>query len=318
MAEKNKLKVSEPKEFMDLSADLGKFKIKNPIMTASGTYGYCDEFSAFLDVSKLGAIVTKGITLEPRMGNEGKRLYETESGMINRIGLENIGIDAFLKTKLPELRQKGIEFVVNIAGSSLEDYVEIAKRCESASIRAIEVNVSCPNVKSGCIEFGTDEKALYELVSRVRKAYNGFLIIKLTPNVTKIEALAEAVEKAEADCISAINTVRGLGVDLNFSGGKVSKDLTQGGLSGKCIKPVALYNVKRIREAVKLPIIGLGGISCLQDILEFISVGASAVQIGTENFTNPDIGIKLAKELADFIAKNGYKNFEHLKEELQK
>ncbi len=301
-----------------LAVDFGKFKLQNPIMTASGTFGYVDEFDAFLDVQNLGAIVTKGITLEERPGNEGKRIFECEAGMINRIGLENVGIQRFVKEKLPKLREKGINFVLNIAGSSIEDYVELGKISKANNIKAVEVNVSCPNVKSGCLEFGTDEKCLYELISRIREAYDGFLIVKLTPNVTEIEKLALAVQNAGADCISAINTLKGLGVELNFNGTKISKSFVQGGLSGKCVKPVALSMVKRIKEAVNLPIIGLGGISCLQDVLEFVAVGADAVQIGTENFTTPDISERLILELAEFIEKQGFKDFNNLKEELRK
>ena len=303
---------------IDLSVDFGKFKLQNPVMTASGTFGYCDEFDAFLNVKNLGAIVTKGVTLEERPGNEGRRIFECEAGMINRIGLENVGIEKFISKKLPELNKKGINFVLNIAGSSVEDYVKLGEISQANNIRAIEINVSCPNVKSGCLEFGTDEKCLYELISRIREVYNGFLIVKLTPNVTEIEKLAIAVEKAGADCISAINTLKGLGVELNFNGTKVSKSFVQGGLSGKCVKPVALSMVKRIKEAVSLPIIGLGGISCLKDLLEFVAVGADAVQIGTENFTNPDIEERLTVELAEFIEKQGFKSFNNLKEELRK
>ncbi|MCX4275363.1 MAG: dihydroorotate dehydrogenase [Candidatus Gastranaerophilales bacterium] len=303
---------------IDLSVDFGKFKLQNPVMTASGTFGYCDEFDAFLNVKNLGAIVTKGVTLEERPGNEGRRIFECEAGMINRIGLENVGIEKFISKKLPELNKKGINFVLNIAGSSVEDYVKLGEISQANNIRAIEINVSCPNVKSGCLEFGTDEKCLYELISRIREVYNGFLIVKLTPNVTEIEKLAIAVEKAGADCISAINTLKGLGVELNFNGTKVSKSFVQGGLSGKCVKPVALSMVKRIKEAVSLPIIGLGGISCLKDLLEFVAVGADAVQIGTENFTNPDIAERLTVELAEFIEKQGFKSFNNLKEELRK
>ncbi len=301
-----------------LCVDFGKFKLQNPIMTASGTFGYVDEFDAFLNVKNLGAIVTKGVTLEERPGNEGKRIFECTAGMINRIGLENVGIQKFIKEKLPKLREKGINFVLNIAGSSVEDYVKLGEISKANNIKAIEVNVSCPNVKSGCLEFGTDEKYLYELISRIREAYDGFLIVKLTPNVTEIEKLAFAVQNAGADCISAINTLKGLGVELNFNGTKVSKSFVQGGLSGKCVKPVALSMVKRIKEAVNLPIIGLGGISCLQDVLEFVAVGADAVQIGTENFTTPDISERLILELAEFIEKQGFKDFNNLKEELRK
>ncbi len=303
---------------IDLSVDFGKLKLKNPIMTASGTYGYCDEFNAFLDVKNLGAIITKGITPEIRPGNEGKRIFETYGGMINRIGLENIGIEAFISRKLPLLKEKEINFVLNIAGKSVEDYTYLAKKAENHNIAAIEVNVSCPNVKSGCLEFGTDKNCLYDLISAIRKEYSGFLIVKLTPNVTNIEELALAVQNAGADCISAINTLKGLGVELNFNGTKITKSLVQGGLSGKCIKPVALSMVKRIKEASNLPIIGLGGISNLQDMLEFVSVGADAVQIGTENFTNPDIAEKMVDDLTEFIEKQGFRDFNHLKEELRK
>lgn len=303
---------------IDLSVDFGKFKLKNPIMTASGTYGYCDEFDAFLDVKNVGAIVTKGITPEIRPGNEGRRIFETYGGMINRIGLENIGIEAFINRKLPLLKEKGINFVLNIAGKSTEDYVYLAETAEKHSITVIEVNVSCPNVKSGCLEFGTDKNCLYDLISAIREKYSGFLIVKLTPNVANIEELALAVQNAGADCISAINTLKGLGVELNFNSTKITKSLVQGGLSGKCVKPVALSMVKRIKEASNLPIIGLGGISNLQDMLEFVSVGADAVQIGTENFTNPDIAEKMANELAEFIETQGFRDFNHLKEELRK
>lgn len=303
---------------IDLSVDFGKFKLQNPVMTASGTFGYCDEFDAFLNVKSLGAIVTKGVTLEERPGNEGRRIFETTGGMINRIGLENIGIEAFINKKLPELKEKEINFVLNIAGSSFEDYVGLGRICEVNNITAIEMNVSCPNVKSGCLEFGTNESSLYELVSRVREAYHGFLIVKLTPNVTEIEKLAIAVQNAGADCISAINTLKGLGVELNFNGTKISKSFVQGGLSGRCVKPVALSMVRRIKEAVNIPVIGLGGISCLQDLLEFVAVGADAVQIGTENFTTPDIAERLTIELAEFIEKQGFKDFNNLKEELRK
>lgn len=303
---------------IDLSVDFGKFKLQNPVMTASGTFGYCDEFDVFLNVKNLGAIVTKGVTLEERPGNEGRRIFECEAGMINRIGLENVGIEKFISKKLPKLKEKGINFVLNIAGSSIEDYVKLGEISQVNNIRAIETNVSCPNVKSGCLEFGTDEKCLYELISRIREVYNGFLIVKLTPNVAEIEKLAIAAQKAGADCISAINTLKGLGVELNFNGTKVSKSFVQGGLSGKCVKPVALSMLKRIKEAVSLPIIGLGGISCLKDLLEFVAVGADAVQIGTENFTNPDIAERLTVELAEFIEKQGFKSFNNLKEELRK
>ena len=295
----------------------GEFALKNPIISASGTYGYSIEYNIFNDVSKLGAIVTKAITLEPRKGNEGARLYETASGMINRIGLENVGVEEFISKKIPILKKTGVNHIVNVAGSTIEDYCAVSKYLNEAGVDAIELNVSCPNVKSGCLEFGTDASALYDLVSAVRNEFEGFLIVKLTPNVSDVESLAIAAKNAGADCLSAINTLKGLGVDLNFAGGKFRKTLAQGGLSGRAIKPVALSFVKRVREAVDLPIIGLGGIANLQDIFEFMAVGADAIQIGTENFTHPDICERLVNELTDFMTTNGFKDLKELKEALR-
>lgn len=305
-------------KYFDLTGqNFEKISFKNPILTASGTFGYATEYSDFFDVSRLGAVVTKAITKKPRSGNEGVRIFETTAGMINRIGLENVGVEKFCSEKLVELRKNNINFVVNIAGSSLEEYVFVAEKLEAAGVCAIEVNVSCPNVKSGCLEFGTDNNALYELVSLVRQAFSGFLIIKLTPCVTKIEELAQAAQNAGADAISAINTLKGVGLKLEFSGKNVQKTLVEGGLSGKCIKPHALSCVKRIKSAVNIPIIGIGGISSLADVLEFVTVGADLVQIGTENFTNPDISIKIISELEEFMKTHNFNNFGELKEALR-
>lgn len=297
------------------------FGLQNPVLAASGTYGYTIEYSVFNNVQKLGAVVTKAITLKPRAGNKGTRLFETASGMINSIGLENIGVEEFVKRKIPVFQKSGVNYIVNVAGSTIEEYSTVAKMLEVADVSAIEVNASCPNVKNGCLEFGTDPVLLGELISAVRAAFSGFLIIKLTPNVADIESLTIAAKNAGADCISAINTVKGLGVDLQFintgEGGKFHKTLTQGGLSGKCIKPVALSFVKRIRTCTDLPIIGIGGISKLQDIFEFMAVGADAVQIGTENFTTPDVCESLVNELTEFMATNGFGTLEELKGELR-
>lgn len=302
---------------VDLSLRIKDFTLKNPIVTASGTYGYNSEFEVFCDVSKLGAVVTKGITLEPRLGNDGQRIFETTGGMINRIGLENVGIQAFLADKLPELRAKNIKFILNVAGSTFEDYVNIAKVAQEAGIEAIELNVSCPNVKSGCMEFGTNKDSLYELVSQVRRVYQGCLIVKLSPNVTSAEDVALAAQNAGADTLSAINTVRGMGVKLNFANGKFSKTTVTGGLSGKAIKPVALSFVDRISKVVDIPIIAMGGIYSLQDILEFFSVGARAVQLGTSNFTHPDIAEKLVTELEDFMKTNNFETLDELQKKLK-
>ena len=296
---------------------IANFEMKNPIIAASGTFGYADEYEDFCDVSKIGAIATKGITLEPRLGNEGDRIFETDCGMINRIGLENIGIERFVEEKIPLLKKKNIAYILNTAGSSFEDYAKMAQIADKNGIEAIELNVSCPNVKSGCLEFGVDANSLYELVLGVRKNYGGCLIVKLTPNVTSIENLALAVQKAGADAISAINTLKGLGIKIDFINGKFYKKEVQGGLSGKCIKPVALSMVKRIRTVTKLPIIGMGGISCLSDLFEFMYAGADAFEVGTQNFTQCDVCNTLADELENFIKTNGFKDFADLKEQIK-
>ena len=289
-----------------------KLTLKSPIIGASGTYGYNVEFEDFIDLDCLGAISTKGITLEARMGNDGNRIFETHCGMINRIGLENVGIKRFIEEKLPILKEKNIDFLLNIAGSTIEEYTKLAQIAQKHNIKAIEVNVSCPNVQSGCIEFGLNPELLYKLISQIRQNYDGFLIVKLSPNTDDITCLAKAVYNAEADCISAINTLRGLGVELKQVGNKFIKSFVQGGLSGECVKHVALYMVNQIRNVVDIPIIAIGGISNLNDLLEFIAVGADAFQIGTANFKNPSVCTSLAKELSEFIAKNNFKNFDEL------
>lgn len=302
---------------VDLSLKIKDFTIKNPIISASGTYGYNTEFDVFCDVKKLGAVVTKGITLEPRLGNEGQRIFETNGGMINRIGLENIGIEAFLKEKMPALEENKIDFIMNIAGSSIEDYIELAKIAQDNNIRAIELNVSCPNVKSGCIEFGVNKDSLYELVAKVRNKYKNCLIVKLSPNVTIAEEIALSAQNAGADAISAINTVRGMGLKINFANGKFQKTTVTGGLSGRCIKPIALSFVDRISKVVHIPIIAMGGIYSLEDVLEFFSVGAKAVQIGTANFTHPDIAEKLVEDLENFMTENNFSTIDELQSKLK-
>ncbi len=299
------------------SVNFKGFNIKNPIMTASGTYGYNDEYDDFIDVSSLGAIVTKAISLKPREGNKHNRITETKAGMINSIGLENVGIEKFLTDKLPVLKKKNIEFVINIAGSTIEEYIELAKKCETNKIKAIELNVSCPNVKAGCLEFGTDENSLYELVSQVRKEFTGFLIVKLTPNVTSIEKLGLAAQNAGADAVSAINTLKGVSIKFNYFNGRFNKTIVQGGYSGAGIKPVAISAVYRLSKVIDIPIIGIGGIETLEDVLEFFAAGADAVQVGTANFTHPEIAGKLVRELEEYIIKNGFKDLEELKKKLR-
>ena len=300
-----------------LSVDLNGLELKNPILTASGTYGYASEYSDFIDVSNLGAVVTKAISLYPRAGNKHLRITETKAGMINSIGLENVGIEKFIETKLPELQQNNIDFVMNVAGSTLDEYVKVAKICDENKIKAIELNVSCPNVKAGCLEFGTDENSLYELVSAVRAVYSGFLIVKLTPNVTSIEKLGIAAQKAGANAISAINTLKGTSIKIDFIKGKFYKTIVQGGYSGIGIKPVAVGAVSRLVKAVDIPVIGMGGIETLDDVFEFFAAGAEAVQIGTANFTHPETAEKLVKELDEFITNNGFNDLNELKRELR-
>lgn len=301
---------------LDLTLKIKDFELKNPIITASGTYGYNNEFDVFCDVKKLGAVVTKGITREPRLGNDGPRIFETNNGLINRIGLENVGIDAFLKEKLPVLKQCDINFILNIAGNTPEDYIELAQIAQKNGIKAIELNVSCPNVKCGCIEYGVNKQALYELVQMVRKNYEHCLIVKLSPNVTSAEDVAVAAQGAGADAVSAINTVRGMGVNLDFANGKFKKTTVSGGLSGKAVKPIALSFVDRISKVIDIPIIAMGGIYTLQDILEFFSVGAKAVQIGTANFTHPDIAEKLVNDLENFMMENNFSSIMELQQRL--
>ena len=300
-----------------LKVNLNGLELQNPIMTASGTYGYANEYDDYNNVANLGAIVTKAISLNAREGNKHLRITETKAGMINSIGLENVGIDKFIEIKLPILKENNISFVMNVAGSTIEEYVEVAKKCEANAIKAIELNVSCPNVKSGCLEFGTDENSLYNLVSEVRKVYNGFLIVKLTPNVTAIEKLGIAAQKAGANAISAINTLKGTSIKFNLVNGKFRKEIVSGGYSGIGIKPVAIGAICRLSKVVDIPIIGMGGIEELEDVLEFFAAGAEAVQIGTANFTHPEVAEQLVDELKEYIIKNGFKNLDELKKELR-
>jgi dihydroorotate dehydrogenase (NAD+) catalytic subunit len=288
----------------DTSINIGKLKLKNPVLTASGTFGYANEYDDFMNTASIGAIITKGITLNSKTGNPQPRIKEVKNGLINSIGLENMGIYDFIEKKLPVLQENNIDFIVNIAGSSIEEYVELAKICQANNITGIELNLSCPNVKCGCLEFGKDEAMLYKLVSKVRKNFDGALIVKLSSNVSFPEKMAKTAENAGADAISAINTVKAMDIKLN-------KDLkgfkfVKGGLSGSCIKPIALNFIYEIRQYVSIPIIGMGGITCFQDMLEFFAVGADAVQIGTANFTHPDISEKLVLELDNLMKQQNY------------
>ncbi|MGD9580817.1 MAG: dihydroorotate dehydrogenase [Vampirovibrionia bacterium] len=295
---------------IDLSIKIGKLKLQNPIIAASGTFGYADEYEDYINLKNIGAIITKGISLKPRKGNPQPRLQEVQSGLINCIGLENIGIDSFIKNKIPILINKNIKYIVNIAGFTIDEYFELASICESNNIQAIEVNVSCPNVKTGCLEFGTDQEILYTIISKIREVYNHTLIVKLTPNVTNPIPLALKIQQAGADAISAINTVKGMAIKTQFKDNKLTFSKIKGGLSGPAIKPIALNYINTIKEYINIPIIGMGGIYNINDTLEFFAAGSQAIQIGTANFTYPDITEKITNDLKKILIQNNQKSFE--------
>lgn len=270
----------------DLSVTIGKLTLKNPVMTASGTFGYGEEYSEFLDLSSLGAVVVKGLSLLPRPGNPPPRIVETPAGILNAIGLENIGIENFVSEKLPFLKQFETPVIVNFFGDTVDEYVEAAKRLSSVDgIHGLEMNISCPNKEAGWSIFGTDPGVTKKVVSAVRKVTDLTLIVKLSPNVTDIVSMAKTAEDAGADAISLINTLRGMAVDVRTRRPKMAN--VTGGLSGPAIKPVALRMVWECYGNVRIPIVGMGGIVSAEDALEFILCGASAVAVGTGNFINP-------------------------------
>lgn len=296
----------------DLSVDIGKLSLKNPFIAASGTYGYADEYEDFVDLQNVGAIVTKGITLNPRAGNPQPRIGEVKNGLINSIGLENIGINTFVEEKLPVLLDKNINFIVNVAGFSLAEYIEIAKICQINGIKAIELNVSCPNVEKGCLEFAKDKDLLGKVISGVREAFENTLIVKLSPNVSSPAELAILSQNCGADAISSINTVKAMSIKTEITNGKLSYTGIKGGLSGKAIKPVALAYIQEISQVVNIPIIGMGGISDIADALEFIAVGSTAVQVGTANFTHPGIMGTLVQKLENTLIENNISDYRSL------
>ncbi len=271
---------------INMSVKIGKLKLKNPIMTASGTFGYGEEYADYVDLNKLGAIVVKGLSLKPRLGNPPPRIMETTGGMLNAVGLQNIGVDTFIEEKLPFLRQYNTKVIVNIYGETYDEYKKVAQKLSSAKgVHALEVNISCPNVQKGGLSFGADPKTAAVVTSKVKDATDLPVIVKLTPNVTDITTVAVAVEKAGADAISLINTITGMSVNILTKKPRL-KNIT-GGLSGPAIKPVALRMVWQVLQKVSIPVIGIGGIMNAEDALEFLILGAKAVQIGTSNFINP-------------------------------
>jgi len=292
---------------VNLKVTLGPLSLPNPVMVASGTFGYGLEYSSLINISKLGGIVVKGLSIEPRPGNPPPRLVETHGGLINAIGLENVGVDNFVNQKLPLLLKHKVPIIVNIFGNSVEEYSELAKILDGVTgISALEINISCPNVKSGGIVFGTDPKQIQKVVSSVRENTGLPLITKLTPNVTDIGEMAKAAVEAGTDIISAINTVSAMAVDINSRKPKLGNIV--GGLSGPAIKPIALKKVWDILNSVEVPVIGIGGISNHEDALEFLLVGARAVQIGTANFIHPKTSVEIIEGIRSFLESNGLKD----------
>ena len=287
-----------------LSVNLAGLHLRNPVMTASGTFGYGREFDQLMDLNRLGAIVVKGLSMEPSAGNPPPRIVETPCGMLNAIGLENVGIDAFLDAKLPFLKGLDVPIIANIYGRQISDYAELAARLNLyPEVAAIEINISCPNVKAGGLAFGVDPDAAYQVVENVRASTDKILIAKLSPNVTDISLIARSVEAAGADAISLINTLTGMVIDVNRRRPKLAN--ITGGLSGPAIRPIAVRMVWQVAQVTSLPIIGIGGITNAGDALEFIIAGATAVEVGTANFINPAITIAIIDGLERYLTENG-------------
>ena len=300
------------KQFGRLHTNLLGIEMKTPVLTASGTFGFGEEFADFVDLSLLGGIMVKGTTLKPRRGNEGVRITETAggAGMLNCIGLENPGVELFLQETLPRISQYGMNIIVNISGSTVEEYGVLAEMLDVPGVAAIELNVSCPNVREGGIVFGTDPEAASAVVKEAKAHTRKPVIIKLSPNVTDIVQMAKAVEAAGADAISLINTLMGMEIDIERRQ-PVLGNVT-GGLSGPCVKPVALRMVYQVSRAVKVPIIGMGGISCWQDAVQFFLAGADAIAVGTANFANPAVTMEICEGLEKYLESHDLKNITEL------
>lgn len=278
--------------------------LQNPIMTASGTFGYGTEYAKFFDINRLGAVVCKATTLLPRPGNREPRIAETTAGMLNSIGLQNEGVKVLIAEKAPEWTKISVPVIVNIAGESVDDYAELARMLDGVpGVAGLEVNISCPNVAEGGVAFGADASASAAVTSAVKKATSLPVMVKLTPNVTDIVKVAKAVEEAGADCISLINTLKAISIDIHRR--KPLLGNITGGLSGPAIKPVAVYMVYEVSKAVKVPVVGLGGIMTGEDAIEFIMAGATAVQVGTANFTNPRAALDILEGMEKFLDKEG-------------
>jgi dihydroorotate dehydrogenase (NAD+) catalytic subunit len=294
-----------------LGFSIGDLKFKNPVLTASGTFGYGSEFDDFFDVSKLGGIILKGTTLEPREGNRYPRMAETPMGMLNAVGLQNKGIDYFEESIYPKVKNYNTNVIVNINGSYVEEYVSLASRIDKLDkVPAVELNISCPNVKMGGMAFGTNPASAREVIKKVRKAYSRKLIVKLSPNVTNISEFAIIAEEEGADAVSLVNTLLGMAVDIKSM--KPSLSTITGGLSGPAIKPVALRMVWQVASSVKIPVIGLGGIMTADDAIEFFLAGASAVQVGTASFIDPEASVRVLEGIEEYLVLKGFSDISEI------
>ncbi len=288
-----------------LQVNLGSLKLKNPVIAASGTFGYGEEYSGIIPLEALGGIVTKGLSLEPRQGNPPPRLAETPAGMLNAIGLENVGLEIFLQEKLPFLRKARCPVLVNIFGSTVEEYAELAKRLSAVDgIAGLEVNISCPNLKAGGVVFASEPRAVHRVVLKVRRSTSSFVMVKLSPNVADIGKIALAAEEAGADAVSLINTLTGLAIDVQTRT-PVLGNIT-GGLSGPAIKPIGLRMVWQVAQVVRIPVVGIGGIVTAKDALEYLIAGATAIQVGTAHFIDPRAGLKIIEGIQRYLQANNF------------
>lgn len=295
---------------LNLAVEIAGMKMKNPVTTASGTFGSGMEYDQFVDISKLGAVTTKGVANVPWPGNPTPRIAETYGGMLNAIGLQNPGIDVFIERDIPYLKERNATIIVNVCGKSMEDYVEVVEKLGDQPVDLLEINVSCPNVKEGGIAFGQDPKALYEITKAVKAVAKQPIMMKLSPNVTNIVDMAKAAEAGGSDALSLINTLTGMKIDINKR--KILLANQTGGMSGPAIKPVAVRMVHQVAHAVKLPIIGMGGIATAEDAIEFLMAGATGVAVGTANFRNPFATMEVIEGIEDFMRKNGMKDIHEM------
>ncbi|MBU2651481.1 MAG: dihydroorotate dehydrogenase [Bacteroidetes bacterium] len=296
---------------VNLNVNIGNLKLKNPVTTASGTYAYGQEFNDFMDISRLGGIFVKGLTLHNREGNNYPRMAETASGMLNSVGLQNKGIDHFIEHIFPAIKDSGTQIIANVNGSTIEDYIAVSEKLNDLEgMEAIELNISCPNVKEGGMAFGINPKSAREATEEVRKVYKKTLIVKLSPNVTHIDEMARIVEDAGADAVSLVNTFLGMAIDAEKR--KPILSTITGGLSGPCIKPIALRMVWQVYKAVKIPVVGMGGIMDATDAIEFMLAGSTAIQVGTANFIDPSVSVRIIDGIVEYCEKYGVKDVNEL------